>query len=35
MLDYPQALRKIIGDVATEMALISAQDFDHKDHPNK
>ena len=35
MLDYPQALRKIIHDTATEMALISTQDFDHKDHPNK
>ena len=35
MLDYPQALRKIIQHTAAEMALISAQDFDHKDHPLK
>jgi len=27
MLDYPQALRKIIRHTATEMALISAEDF--------
>lgn len=35
MLDYPQALRKIIQHTAAEMALISALDFDHKDHPLK
>ena len=35
MLDYPQALRKIVGDTAPEMALISAEDFAHKDHPNQ
>ena len=35
MLDYPQALRKIIQHTAPEMALIDARDFAHKDHPNK
>ena len=35
MQDYPKALRKIVGDTATEMALISAQDFDHKDPPDQ
>ena len=35
MLDYPQALKKIVGDTAPELALIAAEDFAHKDHPNQ
>ena len=35
MLDYPKVLMKIIRDTAPKMALISAQDFAHKDPLNQ